>query len=168
MKSGLQAQLFEQFPLVYRRIGDEVDPEEQLNLRGPLDYWGIECGDGWFYLLAHVSAAYEKHLKDLQGRGVDKLLWPRPVQIKQKFGTLRFTTRVLPDAEPVPPEVTAAREYALAQSEVTCESCGAPGVMRQAGYIRVNCDVCWETRDRENTALESMDQIKSVLAARKE
>jgi hypothetical protein len=60
------------------------------------------------------------------------------VQIKEKFGSLRFYTEgnsfVLDNAICV----------AEAVSETTCESCGQPGTIKGPGWLKCVCDKCYK------------------------
>lgn len=55
------------------------------------------------------------------------------IQIKQKFGTLRF---YCDDASPA---LSAAITAAVKESARTCEQCGAPGSMIDNGWLRTLC-----------------------------
>ncbi len=59
---------------------------------------------------------------------------PELVQVKEKFGGLRFY------ADGGSSELQAQIELAEAMSYRTCETCGAPGVPRRGGWIRTLCD----------------------------
>ena len=89
----------------------------------PYDHWGIECGPGW-------KALYEPLIELCKKEGVAIL------QIKEKFGTLRFYASKAPD------HVRAAINDAEAKSAETCEMCGAPGERRSDGWIRTLCGKC--------------------------
>lgn len=81
----------------------------------------IEHGDGWFLILWNLCA-------QLEPLGVEA------VQVKQKFGALRFYLADYPDA--VDPLIAHA-EYLSAR---TCEVCGQPGKIRDDGWLRALCD----------------------------
>lgn len=55
-------------------------------------------------------------------------------QVKEKFGGLRFYY------DPSDESFDAAVAAAEAQAIKTCEECGAPGVLRGGGWIKVLCD----------------------------
>lgn len=60
---------------------------------------------------------------------------PQAVQVKEKFGTLRFyLTRTTPEQD-------RYVEFAEAMSAKVCEHCGAPGKRRDGGWVRTLCDV---------------------------
>jgi hypothetical protein len=64
-------------------------------------------------------------------------------QVKEKFGTLRFYYHGGDDV------IDGMVQMADALSGVTCEECGAPGKLRQTGWIRCLCD-----KHNENDAEE--------------
>lgn len=68
---------------------------------------------------------------------------PRPTrasQVKEKFGTLRFYTSGHDDY------VDGAIAVAEAMSAITCERCGAPGVINEKGWLRCLCPRCREDK----------------------
>lgn len=111
-------------------------------------------GQGWHGILERLFAA--------------KPEWTKVVQVKEKFGGLRFylddgTVRV--DfiglgSITVPAEqehfdqdratqLTAFKKLvheAEAESFSTCEDCGAPGKLRSGGWIRTLCEPCHSKR----------------------
>lgn len=58
---------------------------------------------------------------------------PTIVQVKEKFGTLRFYCHELDERN------SALVEFAEAMSECTCEVCGDVGKIDNAGWIKVHC-----------------------------
>lgn len=87
------------------------------------DLFGIECGPGW-------KSIYEPLIGLCRKEGV-KIL-----QIKEKFGALRFYVG------PAPDRILDAIAAAEAKSQTTCEQCGAPGKRRDDGWIRTLCAGC--------------------------
>jgi len=87
--------------------------------------WGFP-GDGWFGLLLEASLALEA--LDLRIEAV---------QVKEKFGTLRFYIGG-PDWNDE--RVNAIVRRAEQRSAVECEDCGAAGERRGGGWIRTLCD----------------------------
>lgn len=130
MKIELQRQLFERYPLVLR-------PTHRGTAPYPLDCYGIECGDGWLHILEPLLDVFEQHAAAMRAAGVPRAKWPKVLQIKEKFGTLRAYIRA-----PSAPQLDAALKAAEAASSVTCEGCGKPAVLRQDGWHRVTCDEC--------------------------
>ncbi len=82
----------------------------------------IRCGDGWFDLLDQLCTKLEKLI--LQQPKEER---PRyaAVQIKEKYGLLRFYTN-----EPPTPRMAEHIRQAEHESEATCDVCGAPGDLR--------------------------------------
>jgi hypothetical protein len=72
----------------------------------------------------------EKRLKMVEAE--EKV--PTVVQVKEKFGTLRFYIRAGTD------EHYNYIRFAENLSAVTCEDCGAPGKMRGRGWYYTACD----------------------------
>lgn len=66
------------------------------------------------------------------------------VQVKEKFGTLRFYHNGGDDV------IQACVDMAESMSSVTCEVCGSPGVSRSGGWIRTLCDDHAEGREEMN------------------
>lgn len=63
---------------------------------------------------------------------------PRAVQVKEKFGGLRFYMSSTND------EIRDLVSNVEALSFKTCEDCGSPGTLRQTGWYRTLCDSCEE------------------------
>jgi len=87
--------------------------------------WGFP-GDGWFGLLLEASLAIEALGLRVQA-----------VQVKEKFGTLRF---YLGGPDACDERVEAIIRRAEQRSAVECEECGAEGEARGGGWIQTLCD----------------------------
>ena len=94
--------------------------------------FGFECGNGWFDLIDRLSAELIAHDPDAEA-----------VQVKEKFGGLRFYTGGLIDGG-----------YAIIgkyedESYATCEVCGKEGSSRDANsyWIRTLCQECLNKRE---------------------
>ena len=106
----------------------------------------FEHGDGWFNIIDSLCAciqnecdheigafkrenpqATEDEIEDLQTRAV---------QVKEKFGGLRFYIGS------GSPEIYAMIRMAEQISYRICEDCGNPGKKRSGGWIRTLCDPC--------------------------
>jgi len=108
--------LLNAFPSLY--AGHTQPPSESLMC------FGFECGDGWFQLIWDLS-------EKLEAEGIVA------VQVKEKFGSLRFYTDTDTDA------AYAAIEEASEKSSKTCELCGAPGEISYRGYwLKALCETC--------------------------
>ena len=90
---------------------------------------GFSCDDGWFGLIDELCAKLQAAV------AAGKILQPVTDQVKQKFGELRFY--VSPQSLTTEALIAQART----RSAVTCEVCGAAGVLRwQRGVLTV-CDL---------------------------
>jgi len=120
------ARLLTAFPHLYRG--------RHLPLTENLMSWGFQCGDGWYDLLYQVSqqiTAYAAHHPDPT---VQQVL---AVQVKEKFGTLRFYVRGA-DAH-----IQALIDAVEAESAQICERDGTPGRLRvRQGHSQTLCDSC--------------------------
>jgi len=67
-------------------------------------------------------------------------------QVKEKFGTLRFYYHGGDD------RIEGMVRMAESMSSVTCEECGAPGVLRGGGWLQTLCDT--HAGDREPASME--------------
>lgn len=124
LKEELKELLHSRYPLLYSRSA------------GQLRDFGIQCEDGWYDIVDRLSAKLEHELVSLAKSGVAESALPRPVLVKEKYGTLRF------HLDQPTPSMRDAIEAAQQESATTCEMCGEPGMMRQGTWLRVRCDEC--------------------------
>jgi hypothetical protein len=94
--------------------------------RRPIAFYGLECGDGWYDLLATLCDG-------LMGKAGEGKV-PAILQVKEKFGQLRVYAVALTD------EQGALIDAAEAESARICEHCGSPAVLRTDGWMRTRCD----------------------------
>jgi hypothetical protein len=154
MNKELDAKLVADYPELYRnRFG---------NMRETLMCWGFDCGDGWYQIIDTLSYALTMpHLsakKDLEDwtKNLGKEMWPGcigtqedidkaqkkfdetpcpvAVQVKEKFGTLRFYVDGATDIQ------YNYIEFAEMMSGRTCEVCGKPGQTYYMGWHRTLCN----------------------------
>lgn len=143
MDIELQKQLFDRYPRFFRKPGQRryKDPngDEHWESDGsPIDYWGIECDNGWFGIVDDLAAACEAEIQKLVDAGIESHAWPRSAQIKEKFGGIRFYVN-----GPLDESVRALiREAADETSFHVCETCGEPGELRGQGWVHTACDAC--------------------------
>lgn len=105
---------------------------------GPLDqlqplvsYQGLALGDGWMPLLDRLCC-------DLAAVICDDRLRFRTIQVKQKFGGLRFY------AQGGTARAQALIDAAKVRSSKICERCGKLSHLRnRSGYMTTVCDYCW-------------------------
>ena len=89
----------------------------------PYELFGREVGPGWLKFVLPL-------IKRCNDEGVEIL------QIKEKFGTLRFYVGGASD------EIHDAIDEAERLSEITCERCGEPGTLRRNSWLATLCDKC--------------------------
>ena len=102
----------------------------------------FECADGWFDLLDALA-------KNIEFRAPEVY---RAVQVKEKFGGLRFYLSLRDGKEVDPKDVAAINgmvSFAENFSLRICEDCGNPGSKRPSGWIRTLCDVCNQKRQEK-------------------
>lgn len=87
--------------------------------------FGIETGNGWFDLIYDLS----KKLTELN-IGIEA------VQVKEKFGGLRFYTNFYSEQSNKLIEEAENKSYKI------CEICGNPGEPNDNGWISTLCEKC--------------------------
>lgn len=96
-------------------------------------YGGVVTGPGWWPIIESLCGSISHYLK-WRNRD-EQLVEPvRVVQIKEKFGGLRFYY------EGGDERIRGMVEMAEVWAGYTCEECGAPGQLRHGGWIRTLCD----------------------------
>lgn len=132
MKKELADKLYEDFPLTFKNKAG----------RGR----GFEIDDGWEPIVRKAADIIEAHLQwTYASKGTDS---PTSLQVKEKFGTLRWYFGE--DAF-----VRGVISMAESWSEETCERCGNPGKPRQGGWIKTLCSSCHGSKEVENFPTES-------------
>lgn len=127
MKDELEQQLFKDYPHTFR------------------NHSYLAVGDGWYDLVKQIAEKVEpfaegwwrsKNPEPPVPEGEEYVLLPKfTVQVKEKFGGLRFyTVHGLPD------EVIDFMLEKEAESFKTCEVCGKPGERRGNGWVKALCD----------------------------
>ena len=100
----------------------------------------LECHPGWHLLLENLISTIEYEI--LRIKELDPVIAEQiyAVQIKQKFGGLRFYMNQNT------PYISGAINLAEIMSTRTCELCGAvaPGTRSIGGWVNCYCDKCYE------------------------
>jgi len=109
--------LFETYPDLY--AGHQDGPKHSLMC------FGFECGDGWFDLIDELSRQITELAPDVVA-----------VQVKEKWGGLRFYVNSAPDI------IYDIIDQFESCSYKICEMCGNPGEPREGGWIKVLCNKC--------------------------
>lgn len=167
MKIELQAKLFHRYPNFFRKPRNFRHPNVDIESAGPLDFWGIQCGDGWYDLIDRLAKQCEQYIHLLVSQGIPMARWPRASQIKEKFGKLRLHAENLREVQEA--LVGAIREAESASSSI-CETCGQPGMLRKSGYLRVICDACLDRPANDVDIDEDayLRDLKDLLESRSE
>lgn len=97
---------------------------------GQVQRWGVDCSNGWLGLLLELV----NKLESRQSTKTNKL---QVVQIKEKFGTLRFYVENSTAEDDL--DIKVAEEM----SSHTCEECGEPGKLKNDGWMRTMCEPCF-------------------------
>lgn len=153
MTLELQNKLFKRYPKIFR--------QKDLSMKETCMCWGIECDDGWYTLLDCLCFELQKLTDNgestykyypfgrffselfkntkLRGRWIKKSL-PQieVVQVKEKYGTLRFYNRGYCE------QSEALIGYAETLSAETCEVCGATRdvSLTEGSWLKTLCKVC--------------------------
>jgi len=106
--------------------------EKYPKLFSSKQFWGFECGDGWFDLLDYLCGAIKEHTYDSDELTVD--------QVKEKFGRLRF---YLSREDDVMHGMVSMAEHMSGQ---ICETCGNRGETRGGSWFVTLCDKHHEER----------------------
>ena len=134
MKPELEKQLFEKYPKIFKQ--KDSSPMETCMC------WGIECGDGWYDLINCLCF----HLQF----NTDHNKYPQveAVQVKEKFGTLRFYYNILSNSDDKYFERHCGSIDGMVSiieflSLKTCERCGSiNNVSQTEGWIQTLCEEC--------------------------
>lgn len=124
--------LLEKYPELYR--GTKLPITENLMS------FGFEHGDGWMNLLDELSAKI-MYIAKLEKQDI-----PLAVQVKEKYGTLRFYTNWSTD---LMDDVISLAEH---RSANICELCGKMGRLEGRGWLSVRCSEHSKENKNENTA----------------
>lgn len=110
----------------------DIYPEifENIPSNRPLHLFGYECGDGWYELLKDLITEIKK-LSEKEN------FIPKVVQVKEKYGALRFMLESYTDA------LSDLIYDAEGRSESVCENCGNAGkITNIGGWYQCRCQEC--------------------------
>jgi hypothetical protein len=122
MKEELEKKIYERWPKWFRPQGPITETLIPFGLPG----------DGWFQIIWDLCESLEPYTGDDF----------EVVQVKEKFGGLRFYTQGGGNHEKINEMINVAE----AKAYETCEYCGAPGKSRGGPWIKTLCDACGEQR----------------------
>jgi hypothetical protein len=135
MKVELQNTLFEKYPKIF--------VQKDLPMTQTCMCWGVEAGDGWYDIidtLCHQIQWYLEH--NLPMDEDPEVVNVQAVQVKEKFGTLRFYYNGGNEF------ISGLISMAEGMSGRVCECCGAPGRPNNSGWISTQCEPCREKQRR--------------------
>jgi hypothetical protein len=99
--------------------------------------WGFAVGDGWCVLLETLCARLDTILAAAPGAAM------AVVQVKEKFGGLRFYYDLQGADEAISEAMREAVDLAEAASARICEQCGRRGARRDSGgWLSTVCAAC--------------------------
>ncbi|WP_322032854.1 hypothetical protein [Paraburkholderia sp. J76] len=124
MREELSNILRERYPLIFA-VGP-VATDTADGMPTVFSLWGFGCGDGWFDLIDVLCARLQLATR----HGAPQVV---ASQVKEKFGTLRFS------ASGADARQRAMIELAEMMSGRLCEQCGNPGQTISAGWMRTRC-----------------------------
>jgi hypothetical protein len=129
MDSVLQEKLYKNYPKIFA--------QKDLPMSETCMCWGVACDDGWYDLIDKLCSDIQDYID------VNKLEQVEAVQVKEKFGGLRFY--VDHSDEHVEDLITDAEIESL----VTCERCGSKENVGKTtgGWIVTICKDC---ADKDN------------------
>lgn len=128
MKPELQNKLMRKYPKIFRQAN--LSPQETCMC------WGIECGNGWYNIIDDLCGFIQCTVDNGNCEQVEA------VQVKEKFGTLRFYVNIEPDM------IFGAIAFAGYLSSKICEECGSRDQVESTqGWIKYLCKVCREKRE---------------------
>jgi len=130
MKKELQEKLFKDFPKIFKYTKKKTKPIIPMA-------FGCECGDGWYPLINSLC-------KTLQWQ-VDNNKEPQPVavQVKEKFGGLRFY--IESGSDKIYDIISVYENISF----IVCEECGmttSTTKREKNHWMFTLCDACWIKR----------------------
>jgi hypothetical protein len=156
MDKEKEDQLFEEFPTLY----EFRSKDDKTTLMG----YGFGCDNGWFKLIQKLS----KNLESINSMNLGFTV--RAVQVKEKFGTLRFYYQTVGD-EGLEVEDMEFWKHVLRglvtvaenESYRTCEICGKYGELRRdLLWIRTMCEEDYQKKIAEIDQMIAEDKEKDI------
>lgn len=125
MKAELQKQLFDKYPKIF---GQKDLPMDQTCM-----CWGIDCDDGWFWLLDNLCFCIQRYCDSFPERGQVEAS-----QVKEKYAGLRF---YIGGGDS---EVDGMISLAEDMSYTICEVCGSTKNVKVRGtsWVKTLCNKC--------------------------
>jgi len=125
MDISLQKKLFHKYKSIFR--------QKDLPMTETCMCWGIDCGNGWYYIIDELCNCITRYVINDETRKVEAS------QVKQKFGGLRFYISGFSD-----PYIEGLISMAEGMSYHVCEMCGSSnnvGIISDI-YLESLCEKC--------------------------
>lgn len=140
MDLKLESTIFKKFPKIFK--------QRKLPMTQTCMCWGLECSDGWYNLIVLLC----KHLQFMTDR--NKYPQVEAIQVKEKFGTLRFYHTFADSKKKYPAEkyeyMRGMIDFAEYLSGSICEQCGSmDNVSQTEGWIITLCGKCMKERNEK-------------------
>jgi hypothetical protein len=126
MKEELDEKLVEKYPKIFQNRFERMQKTAMC--------WGFECGDGWYDLIDTLCECIQNHIDNCYRMGNADIEQVVAVQVKEKFGGLRFYV------DGGDEHTMAMIEFAESFSHNICAVCGNKGKTRGVGWITTLCD----------------------------
>jgi len=158
MTPAKQEALFTQYPSLFTEVHNAELENDAQRKPWPISF-GVSCGNGWFKIIDELCALITHALNQFNERHKTQVSL-RVVQVKEKFGGLRFYYTWSPGQSGVIPEdlspkidrlksrIEGACQLAENLSLFTCELCGSPAECTTEGWYHTTCAVCVEKNDK--------------------
>ena len=130
MNTKLEKKLYKKYPKIFR--------QRKLPMSQTCICWGLECGDGWYFLIDHLCGLLQWDIDRNEHEQIEA------VQVKEKFGTLRFYTNGADEKQ------DGMISFAEDLSGYICEECGSTDKVTQTkGWIITLCKSCMDKRNKK-------------------
>jgi len=140
MKQELDEKLCADYPLIFA--------DRRKSMMETLMCWGFDCGDGWYDLIDTLCGQIQHHIgnrkrnrevilskeifnQDMVPEEIPQVV---AVQVKEKFGSLRFYY------DGGDEHISGLVSMAEAMSTKICMTCGKPGKLYTQGWWNVACE----------------------------
>lgn len=107
----------------------------------------FECGDGWVDIIYDAAVKLEAYIQTLPEDVRSDVV---ALQVKEKFGTLRFYVSYYTE------DIEAIIKEAEQKSATTCETCGNPGKLRGRMWRYTACDEHTRQEDLQEVSQEDL------------
>jgi len=148
MNKKLTDSLLKKYPVVFG--------QHKLPMTETAMCWGFSCGSGWYDIIDSLAFLIQRENEKLKESGENITI--QAVQVKEKYGTLRFYTNYSTDY------IDGAISMAEAMSGLVCEECGSTdGVTQTTGWIHTLCKRCKRRYARRGWLLYFKHKIQAFF-----